>query len=218
MHHVWAVANNAAIFYLMFEGAWLSVESWRTIHRYMQRHVSVDLLDRHEIASVGRMGLRGSAIWLGGGTVASTMSWGMNQAAPLFIILSVLLAFATLSLLLPAMLVRGTLRDAKRAELESVREKIARARERPSSQAGAGSAAAEQAAVLQGLLAYEARIESVQRMALRSAHADPLRRVRRDRGRLLARRRAGRARAQRHPRLAPARVANASAAGAQRTA
>ena len=60
---------------------------------------------------------------------------------------------------MPALLVRGTLRDAKHAELDRVREKISRARE--TVLAGAGGVAAEQAAVLQGLLAYEARIESV---------------------------------------------------------
>jgi hypothetical protein len=159
MHHVWAIANHTAVFYLMFEGGWLAVESWGTIHRFMRRHLSVDLLDRQEIASIGRIGGRGALIWLGGCTIASSLTWGMERVAPLVTILSVLLAFATLSLLLPALMARGSLRDAKRSELERVREKIARARETVLE--GAGPAVSEQAAVLQGLLAYEARIESV---------------------------------------------------------
>ena len=98
-------------------------------------------------------------VWLGGCTIASSMTWGMERVAPLVTILAVLLAFATLSLLLPALMARGTLRDAKRSELERVREQIACARDAVLD--GSGPAASEQAAVLQGLLAYEARIESV---------------------------------------------------------
>jgi hypothetical protein len=159
MHHVWAIANHTAVFYLAFEGGWLAVESWGTIHAFMKRHLSVDLLDREEIASIGRIGGRGALIWLGGCIIASSLTWGMHRVAPVFTILSVLLTFATLSLLLPALMVRGTLRDAKRTELERVREKISSAREAVLE--GSGPAASGQAAVLQGLLAYEARIESV---------------------------------------------------------
>ena len=159
LHHVWAVANNLAIFYLVLEGGWLAVEGWRTIDDYTKRHLSVDLLDRQELASLGRIGARAAVLWLGGGTIASTLTWGMNHAAPLVVILAALLAFAALSLLLPAQLGRERLREAKRAELERVRAQIAHARD--SVFAEPGARAAEHAAVLQGLLAYEARIESV---------------------------------------------------------
>lgn len=159
MHHVWAVASNVAMFFLMFDGAWLSVQGWRTIDEYVKRHVSIDLLDRQEMASIGRIGLRGAVLWLGGGTIASSLTWGMIRVAPVVVILAVLLAFATLSLLLPAQMARGSLREAKRAEIERVRAKIALARERVFS--GSDAEASQQAAVLQGLLAYEARIDSV---------------------------------------------------------
>ena len=109
-------------------------------------------------ASLGRTGLRGAVIWLGGGIIASSLSWGMNQVAPLFAILAVILLLATLSLLLPAQMARARLCEAKRAELARVRAKIARAKEAALS---GGGEAREQTALLPGLLAYEARIESV---------------------------------------------------------
>ncbi len=159
LHHVWAVANNVAIFFLMFEGGWLSLEGWRTIDDSMKRHLTVDLLDRQALASIGRIGARGAVLWLGGGTIASTLGWGMREVTPLLVILTALLAFATLSLLLPAQLARARLREAKRAELLRVRAEIAAARDHVFAASGAG--AAEYATVLQGLLAYEARVESV---------------------------------------------------------
>ncbi len=165
LHHVWAVANNVAVFFLMFDGAWLAFEGWRTIDDYMKRHLAVNLLDRQELASIGRIGVRGAVLWLGGGTIASTITWGMNRAAPVLVILAALLAFATLSLLLPARLAHDRLRAAKRAELERVRAAIAAERDAVFAVSGAGASerarASEHAGVLQGLLAYEARIESV---------------------------------------------------------
>lgn len=159
MHHAWGVTNLVAIFFLALEGAWLSAQNWRTLHRYVTRHLSIDLLDRRNLSSIGRMGMRGAVLWLVGGTIASTLTWGMNQIAPLVAILMALLGFATMSLLLPALMVRGTLRDAKLAELQRIRSKIARTREAMLS--GNDAAASEQAALTSGLLAYEARIESV---------------------------------------------------------
>ena len=159
MHHLWAVANLVAIFFLMFEGAWLSIQNLRTLHRYMARHLPIDLLDRGALASIGRMGLRGAVLWLVGGTIASTLTWGMNQAAPVLVILTLLLGLATASMFLPAMMARGRLRESKAAELEKVRVRIAQIRDAMLS--GPGSGAAEQAALMTGLLAYEARIESV---------------------------------------------------------
>jgi len=159
MHHVWAVANNVAIFFLMFEGGWLSIQNLRTLHGYMTAHLSIDLLDRGSLASIGRIGLRGAVLWLLGGTIASTLTWGMAQAAPVYVILIGLLAVATASLLLPALMARGSLREAKHSELERVRARITSARNALLS--GDGARASEQAARMTGLLAYEARIESV---------------------------------------------------------
>ena len=159
MHYVWGLFNNVALFFLMLEGAWLALESWRTTDRFMQRHLAVDLLDRREIASIGRIGGRAALVWLVGGTIASFMTWGMERAAPIYIVLAILLAFATLSFVLPAWLARGALVEAKQRELGRVRDRIAQARDGMFAESGAG--AAERASLLQGLLAYEARIESV---------------------------------------------------------
>jgi hypothetical protein len=158
LHHVWAVANNTAIFFLLLDSAWLAVQGWATIHDYTHRHLAIDLLDRSILASLGRTGLRGAVVWLGGGIIASSLSWGMNRVAPLVVILAMILLLATLSLLLPAHMARARLCETKRAELSRVRAKIGRAKEA----ALAGSSEArEQATLLPGLLAYEARIESV---------------------------------------------------------
>ena len=159
MHHVWGVASNAAIFFLVFEGAWLSIQNLRTLHRYLARQLPIDLLDRGALASIGRMGLRGAVMWLVGGTIASTLTWGMIQVAPMLVILTLLLGLATASMLLPAMMARGRLRESKADELEKVRARIALARE--AMLAGSGARPSEQAALMTGLLAYEARIESV---------------------------------------------------------
>ena len=159
MHHVWAVATNLCIFFLMIEGAWLSIQNLRTLHRYLTSRLPIDLLDRGALASIGRMGLRGAVLWLVGGTIASTLTWGMNQAAPVLVILTLLLGFATASMLLPALMARGRLREAKAVELRKVRRRIARARE--AMWADGPADRTEQSALMTGLLAYEARIESV---------------------------------------------------------
>jgi NADH:ubiquinone oxidoreductase subunit 3 (subunit A) len=159
LHHVWAVANNTAIFFLMLEGAWLTIEGWRTTARLMGKQLRFDLLDRAALASIGRSGLRGAALWLGGCTIGSLLTWGVSELAPLLIILSVALALATASLVLPALLARGSLRRAKHTELQRVRATIAEARDAVLS--GRGDERSEQATLLPGLLAYEARIESV---------------------------------------------------------
>jgi hypothetical protein len=159
LHHVWGVATNVAVFFLTIDGAWLAIQGWRTIERYTRVHLSIDLLDHQTLASIGRIGLRGAVLWLGGTTIASTLTWGMNRIAPLVVILAITLTLATVSFLLPPKIASGRLREAKRAELARVRAKIARARD--AALTGAGGAAAEQAALLPGLLAYEARIEAV---------------------------------------------------------
>ena len=159
MHYVWAVASNVSLFFLLFESAWLTLQGWRTISRYATTHLAVDLLDRQTITSIGRVGLRGAVIWLGSSIIASSLTWGMTQIAPLLMFLALSLTFATLSLLLPAHIARASLREAKHAELDRTRAKIAHARDTLFS--GASSDAALQAALLPGLLAYEARIESV---------------------------------------------------------
>jgi hypothetical protein len=83
----------------------------------------------------------------------------MNRVAPLLVILTITLTLATVSLLLPPKIASGRLRAAKRGELERVRAKITLAREAVLGDTDV--AAAEQAALLPGLLAYEERIEAV---------------------------------------------------------
>lgn len=159
MHHVWAVGTNVILFSLWFEGGWTSIQGWRTIARYTRRDLTIDLLDRQALASIGRIGLRGAVLWLGGCIILSVITWGMSQIAPILVILSGLLALASVSLLVPAQIARASLRDAKHAELERVRARIALAKQAALS--GEGAQAREQAGLLPGLLAYEARIESV---------------------------------------------------------
>lgn len=155
LHLVWALGVNVAIFAAMFDSAHRIRRQRRVLERITDSIPRVDLLDRSRLAPFGRIGLRGAFVWVGASSIASTLTWGAERVGPLFAVLSLTLVFATLSFLRPAALVHRRLRDAKRAELERVRRRVEDAKE------SALSADVPGAALLPGLLAYEARIEAV---------------------------------------------------------
>lgn len=154
-HHLWALANNALIFALMIDAAFGTVAGWKALDSISHSLRDLDLLDRKTVGRIGGYGLPGAIIWLVGTTLASSLAWGMRNVWPLLAVLCVSLGLATLSMLRPAQIVHRRLRDAKRTELERVRAKIAGAKE------AALLADSDAASLLPGLLAYEARIESV---------------------------------------------------------
>jgi hypothetical protein len=158
-HHVWAAANNVILFFIMLEGAARSMADWNVLGRVADSILHIDLLDRNALAPAGRYGLRGAVLWLVGSSIASLLAWSMKTVWPLIAILCATLLLASVSLVRPAQIFRRRLREAKRTELAKVRAKIADAKEAALSDDS--EVAAGHATLLPGLLAYEARLESV---------------------------------------------------------
>jgi hypothetical protein len=158
-HHVWAAANNVILFFIMLEGAARSMADWNVLGRVADSIRHIDLLDRNALAPAGRYGLRGAVLWLVGSSIASLLAWSIKTLWPLIAILCATLLLATVSLVRPAQIFRRRLREAKATELGKVRAKIAEAKE--SALSDDAEVAAGHATLLPGLLAYEARLESV---------------------------------------------------------
>lgn len=158
-HLVWSVAANLVLFAAMIHAARRTILGLRLLERVSSAIRTLDLLDSTQLAPFGRIGLRPAFLWLGGSTIASALGIGMRRVWPLVAVISVTLLCATLSFTRPAQIIRRRIREAKRLELERVRGRIESAREGALS--GDPERAPGHAALLPGLLAYEARIEAV---------------------------------------------------------
>lgn len=124
----------------------------------MGRRARVSLLAPDELAPFARTGLRASAYWFLGSSIASLLTLDAGAWGIVVGVIAVTLALGFISLLLPSRGVHERLRAAKRDELLRVRAEIDSARAALFDDAhGAGAEIARMPA----LLAWEARIEQV---------------------------------------------------------
>ncbi len=156
---VWAILANVVLFALMARGFYTGIAARRALDRMARSLARIDLLDRAALHPFARQGLRRAFYWAGGSSIASLLALDLPRLWPLFAILAATVALATLALLEPARVIRGRLGEEKRVELGRVRSRIEGAKGAALGRGGAR--AGGEAALLPGLLAYEARIESV---------------------------------------------------------
>ena len=123
----------------------------------MGRRARVSLLAPDELAPFARTGLRASAYWFLGSSIASLLTLDAGAWGIVVGVIAVTLALGFISLLLPSRGVHERLRAAKRDELLRVRAEIDGARAALFDAHGAGAEIARMPA----LLAWEARIEQV---------------------------------------------------------
>jgi hypothetical protein len=156
-HLGWVALSNGLLFGLMGRSVYADRLERRMRARVVQEIAKIDLLDRRSLAPFARQGLRNAFYWAAGSSLASLLVFNVSRAWPIAVLLAGTLLLATLALLGPAWGVHRRLREAKRSELLRVRARIERVKEAALAPAGG----AGEAALLPGLLAYEARIESV---------------------------------------------------------
>jgi len=123
----------------------------------MGRRARVHLLAPEEHAPFARTGLRASAYWFLGSSIASLLTLDEGAWEIVVAVIAVTLALGFVSLLLPSRGVHERLRAAKLEELARVRAEIERARAALIDTRDAGAEIARMPA----LLAWEARVERV---------------------------------------------------------
>lgn len=116
--------------------------------------LKIDLLRIDQLNVIGRQGARNALIWFSVAAVIFLFFIGNNMGAVTLAILALAAAMGLWIFIRPMERVHQRIRAAKQAELETVRREIAAVRAEAPREASA-------AAKLQGLLAYEARIEAV---------------------------------------------------------
>ena len=146
-------------FWLFTRAAYFTISGMQSVARVVEEDLSVDLLDLSRLSPLGQMALRASLLWIGAAVVASLSVVLTQQTIAEFLVILFLLLVATVTFVIPVRGVHRKMREAKRDELLRVSAEIRRDREEVRVLApGAGAAAIR----LPALLAYEARIRSVQ--------------------------------------------------------
>jgi hypothetical protein len=146
---------------LLFAGLGMQVR-WSLLEiralRGIGRRAHVSLLDRSALAPFVRTGLRGSLLWLGGTSLATTLLLDVSAPWLVLAVLSLTMALAVAVLLLPSRGLHERLRAVKQAELAWVRGEIERTR---AALPLADAASRDTASRLPALLAWEARVEQM---------------------------------------------------------
>lgn len=163
-HVVMGIALNGWLFWLMGRQAFLSVRGNRLISALRPMLPSVDLLDPRFSAPFSKHGLRVAFLWLGGSSIASLIYIDQNQDWLTAIVILGTVSLGVSSLLFPVRGAREQIIRAKEQELARVRDSIRSCREELLDDKLEVTGAAAQR--IPGLLAYEARIESVREWPL----------------------------------------------------
>jgi hypothetical protein len=146
-------------FWLFLRVAYFTISGMQSVARVVEKDLSVDLLDLSRLSPLGQMALRASLLWIGAAVVASLSVLLTQETIAEFLVILFLLLVATVTFVIPVRGVHRKLRDAKREELLRVSAEIRRDRE----EIRVLAAGTRDAAIrLPALLAYEARIRSVQ--------------------------------------------------------
>jgi hypothetical protein len=150
---------------MMFgRGVLMTAQGGRTFSRLIEHDLKIDLLHVDKLSVIGRHSARNALVWftsaavvclffVGGGAVGESYVGGGVSSTTYFIIV-VCACMGLWIFIRPMEHVHRRIRAAKAAELDRIRDQIAAARD-------AAVHDAEAATRLQGLLAYEARIQAV---------------------------------------------------------
>jgi hypothetical protein len=155
---LWSAVGNFALFAIMARLAYALISIGRQLDERVTRRIRIDLLDLGPLAPYARRGLRAAMYWLLGSSIASLLFLRFG-----FLWAHVFILIGTISVGVFVMLqalkgVHGRLEKEKQRELAVLRTAIRSARGQVLDD---GTAAADAAVRLPGLLALEARIEAV---------------------------------------------------------
>jgi hypothetical protein len=151
---VWFVFVEVYVSLLIARGVVLSTRSSQMFDRSIQHDLVIDLLRIDLLNVIGRNRARTSLIWFAVAAAICLFFVGDNMAASTFLTLAFSAGMGLWTFLRPMERVHRRIRHAKDIELERVRKSISGLREQAVSHADAATR-------LQGLLAYEKRIEDV---------------------------------------------------------
>jgi hypothetical protein len=152
--YLWFAAANSLVGALFARGIAQSVRGIRNWTGAIDDGLIIDLLRIDSLNVIGRHGARNALIWFSVAAVILLFFIGNNMGPVILAILALAAAMGIWIFMRPAERVHRRIRAAKQVELESIRRAIQDARGHAPHDAGA-------AAKLQGLLAYETRIQAV---------------------------------------------------------
>jgi len=150
----WFVFVEVYVSLLTARGVVLSTRSSQMFDHSIKHDLVVDLLRIDLLNVIGRNRARTALIWFAVATVICLFFVGDNMASSTFLTLVFSAGMGLWTFLRPMERVHRRIREAKAAELERVRQSISGLREQ-------AAVLADAATRLQGLLAYEKRIEDV---------------------------------------------------------
>lgn len=141
--------------------AWHSLQVARLLSWIAAERVEVRLLDLEELSPFAHYGLRVALLWVLGCSIASLFVLNRGFALPVAVGVLSLLCVAAAALIMPLVGIHRRIRDAKSAELSWTRDAIRRARSAMDASASVPPADSHRREQIADLLAYEARIASV---------------------------------------------------------
>jgi hypothetical protein len=150
----WFTAIECFISVLFTRGFVLSTRGAELFAQMIQNNLQIDLLRIDQLSVIGRNGARTALIWFSVAAVICLFFVGGNMALPTFLMLVFAAGMGLWTFVRPMERVHRRIRAAKEVELDKIRRSIAELR-------GQASFDADAAARLQGLLAYETRIDTV---------------------------------------------------------
>jgi hypothetical protein len=150
----WNVAINMLLSALFVRGVIMTMQGGRAFARMIEHDLQIDLLHVDKLAVIGRHSARNALIWFTVAAIACLFFVGGGFDTTIIVILAACAGMGLWIFLRPMEHVHRRIRAEKAVELDRLRNEIGRIRDEAARDPAA-------AARLQGLLAYEARIQAV---------------------------------------------------------
>jgi hypothetical protein len=150
----WNVAINMLLSVLFVRGVIMTMQGGRAFARMIEHDLQIDLLHVDKLAVIGRHSARNALIWFTVAAIACLFFVGGGFDTTIIVILAACAGMGLWIFLRPMEHVHRRIRAEKAVELDRLRNEIGRIRDEAARDPAA-------AARLQGLLAYEARIQAV---------------------------------------------------------
>jgi len=155
---LWFIPMTPLLWVLLARGVFGSITAGRSMSKFIENDLTIDLYRHHELSIFGRIAMRGAFIWLifVGIILLGFADSGTALFAQLTLYIAIIVAtFNFVSTMQP---IRRKIRAAKRAELALIRERLAKAR----LELGTGATGAD----IPALIALEHHIEKVREWPL----------------------------------------------------
>jgi hypothetical protein len=150
----WNIAINIFLSTLFVRGVIMTTQGGRAFSHMIEHDLRIDLLHVDKLAVIGRHSARNALIWFTVAAIACLFFVGGGIDSTIIAILAACAGMGLWIFLRPMEHVHRRIRAEKAIELDRLRDEIGRIRDEAARDPSA-------AARLQGLLAYEARIQAV---------------------------------------------------------